>query len=531
MKIPTSGSVATAVIALLFLLGGGIVVFLLSQNRLSFNSRASSTETESLQEKILQGKAVKKKLGVIIFNPKLKSKGQKTLVEYKNWNDPDQMTEALIKDFQEVSGGYLNYEVSYRREVNDFEKKTDGFRYDEKTLLAALNDPTKAHSPNEIDYPWLISAYKLCDLFNRGKVEEIWLWGHPLSGYEEAVIMGPGAFPIFGSTDPIIGTDCKGKLILMGFNYERGLGMALESYGHRVEATMRHVFGGSWAYKYGPPPANNPANPTPWDRFTKRGFDPELPSGCGNIHGGLNTLEYDPNNFYNYDWTNTATVRSYCEDFLTYPAVGSEIKNISCEAWADCSPCTPFSPERGTCRNKWLDYGYAFKKWWLSHLPRANYFTSGIANNWWAYIANYDKTIKTKVEATTCRLEYYEDNSKNIPGKYYLENKITTAGPGQTIVLYAGVVNIGTITTNVSLVDNRLATDLTAIDGDSHCSKTNQGYTCRGYRITPGQTSGGAYRVKLSPALVPGTIIDGRLIVYKDSVVDELCATAQLKIN
>ena len=52
---------------------------------------------------------------------------------------------------------------------------------------------------------------------------------------------GRGAYEC--NSDPVPGVDCPRIFVIMGFNYERGVGEMLEDFGHRTESIMTHVVG------------------------------------------------------------------------------------------------------------------------------------------------------------------------------------------------------------------------------------------------------------------------------------------------
>lgn len=503
-------------------------VYLVGQ-KVSFKPRASEVVSVNVQEEILEGKAVRKKVWLVAWNPTLKSRKGVKLLDYYKWNDYERLTEQLISDFKEVSGGYVNYEVVGRDIVDGYPVFKDQFVYDEKSYLNCWDDPDhKSCSTSSVDYNLILSKYNLCKKVNDGKVDEIWLWSFPYSNIAEASMAGPGAFDITGEV--VTGTSCQKKVPIMGFNYERGVAMALESYGHRVERIMSKVFGG-WAYSYGEPPKAPPIRVTAWDKFSKRGFDPGQVSGCGNIHGSANTPEFDKDNFWGYDWTNKKRVQSICDAFLDYPGNLSKTTEVSCRSWGDCSDCTPFSPDRSSCRDKWLDYGYAFKKWWFNHLPRGDNFTNGIANNWWKYIVSYDNAVNKKVEIATCKIDLFENDKTNVPGSYKLKNKLTEVFPGQTVVVRSQIVNEGNqIIPNIRTYTS-VNVNSSLLDGNKNC-KANKpiGYTCD-FSKTAGESdlmlsevNFGVYRLTLPSDLAAGSEFAIQHVYYKNQVDDTWCS-------
>lgn len=301
-----------------------------------------------------------KKIQLLIFNPVLRNHGNQTLVKYLGWRDPDQLTSQIIKDLKDSSGGFVDYQIAERIEAEEFGgPKTDGFVYTEDSYLDCISKPASCHKPDETNYIQILTKYRSCEKRNQGYIDEVWIWSGPYFGsHWELTLVGPGAF--WFNSPPVEGASCTKLLPIMGFNYERGMGEALESYGHRVESTMRQVYGG-WDSKNGN---------SPWDIFTRREIDAAGQARCGNIH-------FAPASQSDYDWGNDHVVKSACDDYLNYPNLPNPpiFKDISCSIW-ECD-------------------GYKFKKWWFAHLPRNNVHTGGKWNNWWRYIVDFENAIKT----------------------------------------------------------------------------------------------------------------------------------------
>jgi hypothetical protein len=136
----------------------------------------------------------------------------------------------------------------------------------------------------------------------------------------------------------------------MAFNYERGVDCMLENFGHRTESIMSRVY-----ERLG-------RGRNMWELFTR--YDKIAPgqAQCGNVH-------FAPNSERDYDWGNPRTVRSYCDDWLSYPELPGNARTVDCREWGG-----------GDMR--------AHHKWWLKRLPHAAGETDGVSNNWWRYIVN-----------------------------------------------------------------------------------------------------------------------------------------------
>jgi hypothetical protein len=166
--------------------------------------------------------------------------------------------------------------------------------------------------------------------------------------------------------------DCNGKTVLvMGWNYERGLAEAIHSYGHWIENALALTVGrGFWD---GCPGHNGVASD--FDHFTCIHKDitsstPVSVAGCGNVH-------FPPNGLSDYNYNNPTLVPGACDSWFNYPFSDKTINNTSCTAW-NCTGDTQLS----------------YLKWWMSHLPRSQGLnTKGNLNNWWKYIADFDRAI------------------------------------------------------------------------------------------------------------------------------------------
>ncbi len=283
---------------------------------------------------------------LVIHNPK--QHGRK-LTQILPWNDPDDLTHQYIQDLRVASRGFLNYQITERLEVDAFPRKEDGFQYDIDTYLFRWRSRTGFHLPDRVDYAALLRQFKIPARINLDQIDEVWLMAFPYAGYYESVMGGPDAF--WCNAPPLgeIGR-CNRRFVIMGFNYERGVGEMLESFGHRAESIMAHV------YRHKRGEANL------WQRFTRHEKTHPGHSECGTVH-------FAPNSERDYDWGNPRWVRSFCDSWLHFPDLSAPPRRVNCQEWGN-----------GDIR--------AHHLWWLSHLPCAPGQTGGILHNWWAYIAD-----------------------------------------------------------------------------------------------------------------------------------------------
>ncbi len=320
------------------------------------SEETSNQFTESLP---VSDEVVNKEVKILVFDPVL-SDSRKTVSQYYGWNDSLDLAVEAMNWIRDTTGGRVVYNIVDEIEREDGEKafleKEDGFLYNEDSLVRCLDslypEPRNCHEPDEVNYKAIIDEYNLCEDFNQGKFDEVWMFGYPYAGFYESRLAGNGAF--WYNSPPLEGTSCNGLMPIMGFNYERDLPEMVESISHRAESTMEHVYGG-WEQNR---QAHN------WDKFgLNKALSPDFSySGCGSVH-------YPPNGVDDYDYTNRDFVDSTCTSFsLNYPNTENlPTEKINCQAW-DCT-----------------QEGYF--RWWYRNMPRyEGVGPDGKLNDWWSYI-------------------------------------------------------------------------------------------------------------------------------------------------
>ncbi len=295
---------------------------------------------------------VDRKVSLIIFNPTIPSQGGRKLSDVMNWNNVDQLVAGYINDLQTTSGGYINYQVVERVEADCFPVKEDRFVYNPDDFVHCLQAGTGFHQPDTADYHAILKDYDIVSKINSGAIDEVWWFGFPYSGFYESRMVGPEAF--FCNAPPIIDIpNCSRRFIVMGFNYQRGIGEMEESFSHRAEYILQQVF------------RNKPASDNLWQRFTR--YDKAAPgmSECGSVH-------YAPNSQTDYDWGNTVNVPSRCNNWYSFPDLTGAPVLVNCSEWGG-----------GDIRGH--------HTWWLRHFPHIAGSTNGISNNWWEYVVDPNK--------------------------------------------------------------------------------------------------------------------------------------------
>lgn len=324
------------------------------------------------------------KVLLLIYNPIIESQGGRRLTAVEGWNDPVSLTNTFINSMNTASRGFVNYQVAETLVLDAFpvhevdpadpQYSVNGFVYDDASYLtcAASNfSRLSCYKPNQeqgagylADYRRMIQAADACTKRNNGTIDELWIWGGPGFGFWEANLAGPNAF--YYNSGPTTGTTCTKLLPIMGFAYHVEEARMWEDFAHRLESTMKRVFG-SWAADYGVTSATAQHD---WDRFTMLDNQSSGNGGCGNAHTSVNSTQVSGA----YDWSSTNTTRSSCRNFANYPNLGNTTENINCNAWG----CT--------------DLGY-FKDWLFKYLPNNSGSDNGKLNNWWKYLVDPQRTI------------------------------------------------------------------------------------------------------------------------------------------
>jgi hypothetical protein len=324
--------------------------------RVSTND-ASLNNIQTLDAAPLPPDAVFKKVYVIVYDPLL-GNGQK-LSEYQHWNDHAVITQQTIDFFKQASNNKLNYTVVDTTIVTSgWPELTDGFSYTESGYLAVLAGQQSPHSPTGVNYNKIVNSaeFDICGKLNRGEIDEVWIYNGPWFGFYESTLAGPGAY--FFNSPPVSGSHGCNRLVpIMGPSVERTVSEAVHNFTHRTEDTMKKVYG-SWQ-------ENNTSHS--WNKFALvKAQSPNYSySGCGSSH-------YPPNATAAYDYGNTSTTLSNCDDFANYPNLSDPLQvlqPVTCSIWG----CTDLGY-----------YGY-----WFGHFPsNPGCGPDNVANDWWNYFVN-----------------------------------------------------------------------------------------------------------------------------------------------
>jgi hypothetical protein len=286
----------------------------------------------------------------ITFNPVMDERTGKRMIEYMGWNNVERLCEGIIGDIREASGGLLDYRIVERIDVDEWTVLEDGYRYDPETWLGVMRHGSPMHKPDMLDYNGVIDRFDLINRVARDEIDEVWLWGYPYGGFYESRMVGEDSY--WCNAPECAHPGMNKRFVIMGFNYERLVGEALEAMGHRIESIMSRVYTGTsgednlWAY------------------FMQHEHNSPGQAQVGWMH-------YAPNSIQDYDWANPRTVMSACDDWLNFPHLTGEMRAVNCADWGG-----------GGIREH--------HNWWMHRLPKAAGRVNGIRANWWHYVAGLD---------------------------------------------------------------------------------------------------------------------------------------------
>jgi hypothetical protein len=292
---------------------------------------------------------------LITFAPLIPSRGNTPLYRaIPGWNDPEALVDGLIADMADASGGYANFTIAERIAVPDFTPMVGDRRYTADLYLDTLRTLRPAME-DRADYSAILNQYNILEKVRTNQIDEVWLMGYPFAGFQESRMGGPGA--IFCNGDVLPGTESAGRnFIVMGFNYQRGVGEMLESMAHRAESIVAYLY------------RNTSAEANLWERFTRIDWDHPGQAEVGTVHHGPNAI-LDPDRD-DHQWTETRSVPSRHKTWYNFPNLSGEPEPTSCTAWQDA------------------DMTRGHHIWWFKHFPHGTGATSGVSNNWWKAVIN-----------------------------------------------------------------------------------------------------------------------------------------------
>jgi len=291
---------------------------------------------------------------VVVYDPTIPSEGGVKLSEVLGWKRVDHLLKSFISDVQEASHGICSCQIAGRIDLDSFPIKEDGFRYTPETYLQAWRSRRAFHTPDWADYHQILRETQAVDWIRSGRADEIWLFAFPYGGFYESRMAGPRTF--WCNAPPLPGYEgINRRFVMMGFNYERGVGEMLESYGHRAESIMERVY------------RNRSEESNSWHRFCRTHRSHPGQAEVGTIH-------FAPNSQRDYEWGSYAQVPSRCDSWYSYPQLDGPLRLVDCSEWGF-----------GDIRQHHL--------WWFKHLPHFAGEHDGLSQNWWEYIVDPNRVF------------------------------------------------------------------------------------------------------------------------------------------
>lgn len=297
---------------------------------------------------------IESKVYLYIFDPIMENFGGQRLHQVYGWQDPLTLASAMAADLLVSSHGRAKFEFVETVIADEQPRFQDGFQHTDETFATAW----AAHDfhGGTFDYVGFCNAHNLGERVDAGEIDEVWLYAPPIGGMWESCMAGQGAYWINGGVYPSAGR--TRVFPIMGLNYERGIGEAIHSFGHRCENVMVHSYG-SWTQD----------RSNTWSRFALLDRDAPGLGGVGNVH-------FPVNGESDYDYANARYVQSNAAAWLNYPNLDDTTQSINFRAW---------SPRSADPQREYL-------KWWYNHMPHVpgrapDYYLA----NWWRYLLDLDQ--------------------------------------------------------------------------------------------------------------------------------------------
>lgn len=301
--------------------------------------------------------AIRQRVLLYIQDPIMENQGNRRMHDVYGWTDPVALTQRIIADFKTNSHGLYLPELIETQIKDEYPWHLDGFRYDDTTYAAAMSSGQWHDSG--FDYWRFLTENNLVSRIESGDVDEVWVYNFPGSGMWESTMAGEGGY--WCNSGPVAGATNSRVAVVMGWNFERGVAEALESFGHRSESIMWKIYDGVW----------EPSRTNAWSAFTLINKDAPGLGAVGNVH-------YPVNGISDYDWGNTDFVSSTCDAWLNYPNLTNAPRLVDFHEWAGADP----------------DIARRYLNWWYAHFPHAPGkapASDDRLNNWWRYLIDVEQ--------------------------------------------------------------------------------------------------------------------------------------------
>ncbi len=297
--------------------------------------------------------AIAPRVLLYICNPMMP--GGQRLNEFYGWGDPLALTDQIIEDFRVSSHDRARFEIVEVIDDSTWPYLDSGFQYTSESFQQAWANHD--FEPGTFDYARFVSDHNLGARVDSGDIDEVWVYSFPGAGMFESAMAGKGAFWVNGGPYPDAGGDRA--FVIMGWNYERGVGEAIHSFGHRAESTLADRVYGQWCQ----------SRCNTWSRFALLDLDISGQGGVGNVH-------FPVNGEGDYDYANGRFVLSNADAWLAYPNLNNNTRSINFHEW---------SPDESDPQRQYLN-------WWYAHMPHVgSKAPDQYLANWWRYLCDVDQ--------------------------------------------------------------------------------------------------------------------------------------------
>ena len=287
------------------------------------------------------------------FDPIMPNKNNRRMHEAYGWTDPALLTQQAIADLRRSSHGLAAASVT--NEIHDaWPIQSDGFQYD----AVSFDRDWSSHQMHDstFDYRRFVLDYGLAPRILSGEIDEVWVYCGPYGGFWESTMAGDGGY--WCNSGPVAGVPSSRLFVIMGLNFERGVGEAIHSFGHRAESIMWRQYG-DW----------EASRVNAWSAFTLLDKDAPGLGAVGNVH-------FPVNGESDYDYGNPRVVVSDADDWYNYPNFQGLTRSFNYHEW---------SPDDADSQRQYLN-------WWYDHMPHISgrgpdYFLM----NWWRYLWDVDQ--------------------------------------------------------------------------------------------------------------------------------------------
>lgn len=298
--------------------------------------------------------AIEPRVLLYIFNPIMENMGSRRMNEVYGWRDPEELAREVVRDLRDSSHGRARYNVVEAVVADEYPRFQDGFQHTDATFAADWAAGVFHNST--FDYVGFAQSLNLPARVDAGEIDEVWVYAPPIAGMWESCMAGQGAYWINGPTYPAAGG--QRAYVIMGWNFERGVGEAIHSYGHRAESILAYQYGG-WA----------PNRDTTWNRFALLDSQSPGQGGVGNVH-------FPVNGESDYDYANTRVVSANADAWWNYPNLHDATRPMNVTEWSPAG----------------VDTQREYLNWWYAHMPHApGRGPDQYLANWWRYLCDVDQ--------------------------------------------------------------------------------------------------------------------------------------------